>query len=490
MASGLSVNRLIRVLVELTPLSAVRRNFGVLCIAADTDAIDPVERIRYYTDIDGVAQDHGITAEVYKAAEIFFSQSPRPGILAVARWVKTPTPAMLKGAILGTAEQDITAWTPITDGAFDILIDGVAQSVTGLDFSAQTNLNGVASVISANLSGAVCLWDGSRFTITTATAGDGATIGWASAPESGTDLSGQLKLTQALSLPPVDGVEAESPVACAMKLADLTSGWYGLMFADATITDAQHLDVSAAIEAMQTSRIYAVTITDTRVLDASYVADLASRLKELARVRTVCQYSENPYAIASFLGRAFTVNFNANRSMINMMYKQEPGIVPQYLTETQAQTLKNKRCNVFVYYDNDTAILQYGVMSGQAWFDERHGLDWLQNAVQNECYNLEYTSRTKIPQTDEGLNQFVNVVESVFGEGRNNGLIAPGRWNSDGFGQLERGQILTKGWYIYAPLMDDQVQSIREQRIAPTLQCAIKLAGAINEIDIIVSVNR
>ncbi len=184
------------------------------------------------------------------------------------------------------------------------------------------------------------------------------------------------------------------------------------------------------------------------------------------------------------------MNFSGNRTTINMMYKQEPGVVPQTLTETQALALKAKRCNVFVYYDNDTAIVQYGVMSGDAWFDEIHGTDWLQNAVQNECYNLLYTSKTKIPQTDEGLNMFVNTIEAVFGEARNNGLIAPGVWNSDGFGQLERGQYLPKGWYIYAPLMDSQPQSIREQRIAPPLQCAAKLAGAINEVDIMINVNR
>ena len=492
MANGLSVNRLIRVQIVINPLAAARRNFGVLCIAADTPAIDPVERIRYYTDLESAAADLGIESEAYKAVLVYFSQSPRPSTVAVARWVKTATPATLRGAILTADEQTLSLWTAVTAGAFSITINGTAQTVNALDFSGQTNLNGVASVINTALAsaGASIAWDGSRFTVSTTATGETARIAWAVPPESGTDISGMLKLRQAQSLAPIDGMDAESPVMCALTLADKTADWYGLTFADQGISEQDHLDVSAAIEAMLTSRIYGITITDTRVLDASYTADLASQLKELARSRTFCQYSENPYAIASFFGRAFTVNFNANRSMINLMYKQEPGIVAETLTETQARALQDKRCNVFVKYDNDTAIIQYGVMSGPMWFDERHGLDWLENAAQNGCYNLQYTSKTKVPQTDDGLNMFVNVLESVFEEGANNGLIAPGRWNSDGFGQLERGQILPKGWYIYAPLMDDQDQSIREQRIAPPLQCAIKLAGAINESDIIISVNR
>ncbi len=34
-------------------------------------------------------------------------------------------------------------------------------------------------------------------------------------------------------------------------------------------------------------------------------------------------------------------------------------------------------------------------MANGDFFDERHGLDWLQNYVQNHLYNLLYTSTTK-----------------------------------------------------------------------------------------------
>jgi hypothetical protein len=50
--------------------------------------------------------------------------------------------------------------------------------------------------------------------------------------------------------------------------------------------------------------------------------------------------------------------------------------------------------------------------------------------------------------------------------------------------------MLPKGYYVWAPLVESQPQSIREQRIAPTIQCAIKLAGAIHRAFVIVNVNR
>ena len=491
MAQGLNIGRLVRATVNLAPLAAARRGFGTLLIAGDSNVINGRDRIRTYVDLESVAEDFGTSAPEYLSASLYFGQTPRPNQLMIGRWLRTATAGLIQGGILTTAEQAMANWTSITTGSFKISIDGVEQSVTGLDFSAATNLNGVASEINNVLTGATAAWDGSRFVITSATTGASSSVGYASAAASGADISAQLKLTSATALVPVPGYAAETPVECATALANLSGMWYGLTFAASTMpTDDQAVDVAAFIQGASITRIFGFTETDTRVLDAAWTTDMASRLKALNYTRSFVTYSANKYAVASMFGRAFSVNFSANRSTITLMYKQEPGVVAELLTETQAQTLKAKRCNVFVQYQNDTAIIQYGVMSGQAYFDEIHGLDWFTDALQTALYNLLYQSKTKIPQTDAGQNQLVNTASNVCAEAINNGLVAPGQWNADGFGQLERGQFLTEGFYIYTQPMALQDQSIREQRIAPPIQIALKLAGAIHEIDAIVDVNR
>jgi Protein of unknown function (DUF3383). len=491
MAQGLNVGRLVRVSVNLAPLAAARRGFGTLLVAGDSNVINGSERIRSYVDLESVATDFGTSAPEYLAAQLYFGQSPRPQTLMIGRWIRTATAGLLQGGILTSAEQALANWTAITNGSFKVSIDSVEKTVTGLNFSAVTNLNGVASAINAVLTGGTIAWDGSRFTITSSTTGVTSTVGYATAASSGTTISGLLKLTSAAALAPVAGFAAETPVECAAAMANQSGQWYGLSFAASTMPTAEQIvEVAAFIEGASISRIFGVTETDTRVLDATYTSDLASQLKALSYKRTCVQFSANPYAICSLIGRAFSVNFSANRSTITLMYKQEPGVVAALLTETQAQTLKAKRCNVFVQYMNDTAIIQYGVMSGQAYFDEIHGLDWFSDALQTAEYNLLYQSKTKIPQTDAGQNQLVNVASGVCAEAINNGLIAPGQWNADGFGQLSRGDYLAEGFYIYTQPMAAQDQSIREQRIAPPIQIALKLAGAIHEIDCIVDVNR
>lgn len=318
-----------------------------------------------------------------------------------------------------------------------------------------------------------------------------SSVSYATSPDTGTDISTQIKLTSATSIALIPGYDAETPVECAAALAEISNAWYGLEFAASVVpTDDQNLDVSDFIEAQDVKRIFGVTITNTNVLSSLVTTDLASAMKDAGYLQSFCQYSENANAIASFFGRAFSVNFNANRSTITLMYKQEPSVTPENLTTSQANVLQNKRCNVFIEYANDTSIIQYGTMSGSAWFDEIHGLDWFQDAVQTACYNLLYTSLTKIPQTDAGANQLTNAIAGVCDMAVNNGLVAPGTWNSDGFGQLTRGQYLKTGYYIYAEPIALQSQGDRDLRIAPPITVAIKLAGAIQEVDVIINVNR
>lgn len=336
---------------------------------------------------------------------------------------------------------------------------------------------------------------GSNISISGATLSGGinpSSVGYATSPASGQDVSALLGLTAALALPLVPGYAAESPLDAIVALAEASNGWYGSMFAASVMpTDNQNLAICPFIEAQSVTRIFGVTIQNTNVLSSEVTNDLASEMKAGGFEQSFCQYSSSsPYAVASMFGRAFSVNFTAQNTMIDLMYKQEPGVAPENLTTSQANVLQSKRCNVYVGYDNDTSILQYGVMSGPAYFDEIFGLDWFQNAVQTACYNVLYTSGTKVPQTDAGVNQFVNAIGSVCDQAVNNGLAAPGTWNAAGFGQLSQGQYLKTGYYIFAQPVALQSESDRAQRKAPPIQVALKLAGSIQTVDVLVSVNR
>ncbi|SAQ27953.1 putative bacteriophage protein [Klebsiella oxytoca] len=270
------------------------------------------------------------------------------------------------------------------------------------------------------------------------------------------------------------------------------TNWYGLAIADsADLVEADVISVAAAIEASSLSRILAVTTADVNVLVSGNTDNIGYKLKAAGYARTFWQYSSSSkYAAISAFGRAFTVNFTGSNTTITLKFKTEPGITYETLTTAQAAAIDAINGNVYVYYANDTAIIQQGVMANGDFFDERHGLDWLQNYVQTNLYNLLYTSTTKIPQTDAGVTRLMTNVEASLDQAVNNGLIAPGVWNGGPIGQIESGDTLTKGYYVYADAVANQAQSDREARKSPVIQAAIKLAGAIHYGDVQINVVR
>ncbi|WP_241606923.1 DUF3383 domain-containing protein [Rosenbergiella epipactidis] len=270
------------------------------------------------------------------------------------------------------------------------------------------------------------------------------------------------------------------------------TNWYGLELADSdTISDADILAVAGAIEASTVSRVFGVTTAEPDALVSTATDDIAAKLKAANYSRTFVQYStSSKYASASLFGRAFTVDFTGNNTAITLKFKQEPGITYETLTTSQAAALDSKNCNVYVYYANDTAIIQQGVMANGDFFDERHGLDWLQDYIQTNLFNLLYTSTTKIPQTEAGVTQLITNVESSLEQAANNGLVAPGVWSGGDLGQISTGDTLTKGYYVYSTPLTQQSHADREARKSPLIQCAIKLAGAIHYADVQVNVVR
>ena len=270
------------------------------------------------------------------------------------------------------------------------------------------------------------------------------------------------------------------------------TNWYGLAIADsADLVEADVISVAAAIEASSLSRILAVTTDDVNVLVAGNTDNIGYKLKAAGYGRTFWQYSSSSkYAAISAFGRAFTVNFTGNNTTITLKFKTEPGVTYETLTTTQAAAIDSINGNVYVYYANDTAIIQQGVMANGDFFDERHGLDWLQNYVQTNLFNLLYTSTTKIPQTDAGVTRLLANVEQSMDQSVTNGLVAAGVWNGGPIGQLASGDTLTKGYYVYAQSVAEQAQADREARKSPLIQVACKLAGAVHYADVQINVVR
>lgn len=483
------VNKIVKVNILTSPTFPARKGFGLLLIVGNSARLPVGDRIRFYADMDSVGADFSSTDEEYKAAQVFFSQSPAPNQVAIGRRFSSAVPGELIGGLGITT--DIPTWQAVTTGAFKIKLDGVEKSLTTMDFSGAANLNAVAAVIQTKLTaaaaGSTIVYNGSRFIVQSSTTGATSTVDFATAPASGADISAMLGLTVTDLGTKTAGSAAESIATSLDALQNISQAWYGLAFTN-EVTEQNVKDAAAWVEARV--KVHAVTTKASNVVDSAATTDIGSYLKGQGYSRTFVQYDNNDdYAAISAFARAFTVNFNEQNSTITLKFKQEPGISPITITESQRLTLVAKNVNYYTYF-GDSAMLAEGVMANGRFFDEVHGLDWFQNAIETNVFGYLYTSPTKVPQTDKGVARIVQQVEKACRDAVNNGLLAPGKWNGMDLGEVNSGDFLPKGFYIYAQPVADQNQSDREARKAPPIQVLAKGAGAIHYADITVTFER
>ena len=64
--------------------------------------------MRSYSGITDVGADFGMEAPEYKAANLYFQQTPQPRTLYIGRWIKEDQAALLRCAILTPAQQAIS----------------------------------------------------------------------------------------------------------------------------------------------------------------------------------------------------------------------------------------------------------------------------------------------------------------------------------------------------------------------------------------------
>lgn len=493
--TGLNVSDFVTASVTLSPSAALYRNFGVAVILGSTPGIiDTNERLRYYNGLEGVQQDFPVNSPEVLAATTYFSQSPQPADLYIGRWAQTATRGHIRGATLSVLGSLVSNFNTISNGSLKIAVDGTVQTLTGINLTSALNNNGVASTIQTALAavapGATVIWNASyrRFEIASGTTGPTSSVGYAQTSATGTDLGPILHLTSVDASAPVVGQVAESFLSAAAALAAISNAWYALIPASVTPpSDSDFVAVASMIEGLSASqaRIFGVTLQNANVLDITNGSDDASTFQDLGLSRTFSQFSStNAYAAASLFGRIATVNYEGSNTAITLAYKQEPNVAPEVLNENMFSALKSKNCNVFAAVRNGTQVVFPGIMANGYYIDERVGMDWFQNRLQTDCYDLLYETPTKIPQTNDGMTQIKTTISDACQVGVENGLFtAGGIWTGPNVGTLKTGDTLTTGFYVYAPDVATLSDADRAARISVPFQICVKLGDAVHIIN-------
>lgn len=384
----------------------------------------------------------------------------------------------------------ISALKLITNGDLTVIVDGQTNVLTGLDFSTITTVQDVATIL--NSWGLDCdieatATDTIRFTSRRYGLTDSTIQITATADGTGVDLYGSDYFDGANAVT-VSGTDATgTTVAEAIAEVDAITYAGGVL---TTQYCQNSLIISNATAIQATDHIYyevTKSLKNIEVLGTS----IKSAALDKTRLLAYSGASDSKQAIATYATIASSTNYSGADTVLTMNLKTLTGIEADYnLDQTYYNLAKTNGVDI---YGNTEGLSVVYSFDNTSYTDEVTGKLWLKKAIEVSGFNYLRKTNTKIPQTESAMTGLKNAYEQRLMQGVRNGMIAPGAWNdSIPFGNPEDflRNIEERGYYIYSLPIVKQAQSEREQRIAPVVQIAVKLSGAIHSSNVIVTIQR
>jgi hypothetical protein len=487
---SLSVDGVVDVDLILSAPAPVARGFGTKLIIGKATVLALWQRVKEYGDLDEVAVDFISSTEEYKAAAIHFSQSPKPDNVKIGRQFLAAQAGSLRG---GQASDVVGDYTGISDGIFDITINGTNRVIDGVNLSAAVTMANVASAVQTALQVALastlCTWDSAlkKFIITSPTTGTSSIVLPAAAGTgTGVDISTLLALTVDDGARSVNGIAIES----------MTDAWdhsyvFDPDFYFMGVTSAMSTQDKKDSGAWALSHVHQFfyTTNDAAALGTGDTANLGYYFKNLSNRRVFGEYNgSSPYAAESASARAATVDFDQAKSTITLAYKQQPGVAVDDLNSGQVAALKGYNLNYYVNRGG-VAVLETGTMADGTFQDEVHNLDWFQAGIQNAIFAALVAAK-KVPQTEEGGLVILDACNKFAKKGVTNGMLGAGFWTGAGFGELKTGGFLPQGFYFSIGAVKDMSDADKAARKSPPVTGALILASAIHTVAVQITIQR
>jgi hypothetical protein len=494
-----SISNVINVSVLAGGKLASTDNLNAVCIMQDERDLSNGKRTEVYKDLSAVANEFGTAGDLYRCASAFFATSPNPigvgGHLVIGRWYKTDTAknatqSVLTGAKLAT--NVLTQLQNYNSASFVIDVAGTPRIMSGLDFRNIATIDGVLSVLNTAIGssrGTFVLKDNS-LVLTTTNAGVVETLSYAYAHSSGSFIGALLGLSAGSGATIKQGADATTITAETLESALLAcraeNKFYGVTATEA-MPDAEVLTIATTAKAE--GFIFYNVFSSPSNLEVNgtnqvWLAKTASQ----KNLRMLYSKAGNVSFSSAYMSRVHSVNFNGENTALSMHLKELPVATDDY-TESELLKCQTVGLDVYTTIKQTPCVLTSGAND---YVDNVYNLIGFRDSIQTELYNLLKATSTKIPQTIRGMAQVLSTCESVSRRFVRAGVLSPGVWSSpDSFGDPKafKRSIEQEGYYWTHQPFSEQAQADREARKSPLVQGAVKFAGAIHSIDVIVNLN-
>jgi len=494
-----SITNIINVALIPEGQAAARDNMNVVCVmTSEQGVLSSAERFRAYRSAQAVEADWGTSSAVSQYASTFFSTQPNAvnfgGSLIVgfhrgADETVAATAARLRGVQLSEPQVMQTLQT-VDNGSFVVEIDGVEETIASLDFRTTTSFDDVAELINEEIDGGTFEHVNGRFILTSGTTGETSTLTYFTEEGAGTFIGDILALSDGSGATLTQGTD-EDTLTAEDKLEALSAvksevNFKGVCFID-RVLDNEVADIAAWAGA-NAVLVYNV-FSGSSYLEVSTSNPVWQvRLASQNNFRCLYSKSGNRRLAVTYMARAHTVNFNAENSAMTMNLKTLSVAAEEY-SQTEIDSAYRVGLDIYTSVKDVPVVL---TSPANDFVDNVYNLIAFVDAVQTDMFNLLSLTGTKIAQTRRGVQQLVDQGEKTTRGFVRAGVFAPGTWSSpDSFGDIDtfNRAIEEDGFYWLAGSLADQPQSDRQERKSPVLQAAVKNAGAIHKVDVIINFN-
>lgn len=494
-----SITNIINVALIPEGQAAARDNMNVVCImTSEQGVLSSAERYRAYRDAKAVEADWGTASEVSQYASAFFSTQPNAVnfsgslIIGYHRGAAETVPAVaarLSGVQLSEPQVMQTLQT-INNGSFVVEIDGAPETIAGLDFRTTVDFDDVAELINTEITGGTFEHVNGRFILTSGTTGEESALAYFTEEGAGTFVGGILALAEGSGATLTQGVDEEVlPVETKLEALSVVKSlvnYKGVCFIDRMLDDeVMGIATWAGANAVLVYNVF----SGTSCLEISTTNPVWQiRLASLNNFRCLYSKAGNRKFAVTYMARTHTVNFNAENSAMTMHLKTLSVPAEEY-SQTEIDSAYRVGLDIYTSVKDVPIVLTSGAND---FVDNVYNLTAFIDAVQTDMFNLLKLTGTKVAQTRRGVLKLVDQGEKTTRCFVRAGVFAPGTWSSpDSFGDIDtfNRAIEEDGFYWLAGRLADQPQSDRQERKSPVLQAAVKNAGAIHKVDVIINFN-
>lgn len=480
------------------------------------------DRVREYSNAQGVAVDFPVTHPAYIEAAAVFAQTPAPSAVKIGRRALPFTKSWYI-TCLSTNPSDVYKMELRSPGGSWVTITAPSTGVVATDATTLAGLINAASLTAVASSGAnqpaVTLTGAATesvsllIKITLGGAVGTATFSWspnggiswttgvltaASVVLTGTGLTadfaaGTYTLNNVYSAQTALGFAAASAGVITLSqyqggLVDIQPDHNHCSFADVTADPGLATDLAAIIAAdpnwygllldsqssaeilaaaawTETNKyLFVCNCSDTEIADPASTTDVAYLLKNSAYTRTALLFAQTQtlcYSAAAWMGRLFPTVAGSE----NWAFKTLAGIPADALTTSQIHAVENKNASVYSVLMG-LNLTQFGHVASGEWLDVTRGTDALTNSIQVGILALQ-ANALKVPFTDAGIDMYRSVISASLKQFVDTGFLSD-----------------TPAPTVSLPTANSVDKTDKANRNLPLVSFGATLAGAINSTSI------